>query len=79
MTVNGQPRDATAATVAAQAAQADRLPAEDARDFEDARRGFLGTIPDARIENARGAAVWDLAPYAFLDAQQRPDSIHPGL
>ena len=79
MTSNGSPKTATAATAAAQAAAAPRLPSEDGADFDDARRGFIGTIPDARVENAKGAAVWDLAPFAFLDAPERPASIHPGL
>ena len=37
------------------------LPFEDAQDFEDARRGFLGTLPEAEIRNEQGRVVWSLA------------------
>lgn len=64
---------ATQATKAAQAALAAALPADDGRDFELARRGFAGTIPNAEVGGA-----WSQAPYAFLEGE-RPDTVNPSL
>jgi alkyl sulfatase BDS1-like metallo-beta-lactamase superfamily hydrolase len=66
-------KDATEATRAAHAALAASLPADDGTDFENARRGFLGTIPDADVPGA-----WSMAPFAFLDGE-RPDTVNPSL
>ena len=66
-------KDATDATRAAQAAVAASLPADDGADFENARRGFLGTIPEAEVPGA-----WSMAPFTFLD-QARPDTVNPSL
>ena len=68
-----QRKEATNATVAAHVALAKTLPADDGKDFEKARRGFVGTIPNADIPGA-----WSMAPYAFLDGE-RPDTINPSL
>lgn len=65
-------KDATAATRAAQAAAGATLPPDDGA-FDQARRGFLGTIPDATVGTA-----WSQAPFGFLDGD-RPDTVHPGL
>ncbi|MDZ4373621.1 MAG: alkyl sulfatase dimerization domain-containing protein [Phenylobacterium sp.] len=70
---NDQRRDATAATRAAHAAVASALPVDDGRDFELARRGFLGSIPDAEVPGA-----WSQRPFAFLDGE-RPDTVNPSL
>jgi len=56
------------------------LPAPAPKDFAAARRGFLGTLPDAEIRTDAGdAVVWSLRPYAFLDTETPPDSVHPSL
>lgn len=68
-----QRKDATEATRAAQAVAAASMPAEDGEDFANARRGFIGTIPDADVPGA-----WSLAPFAFLNGE-RPDTVNPGL
>lgn len=52
---------------------------EDKADFDDARRGFIGTIADARVVTARGFTVWDMGPYRFLDDESAPPTVHPGL
>jgi alkyl sulfatase BDS1-like metallo-beta-lactamase superfamily hydrolase len=54
------------------------LPFDDARDFEDARRGFVGTIDPLRILAADGRVVWDMEPYAFVDGDP-PPTVHPSL
>jgi len=66
-------KDATEATRAAHAALAATLPTDDGADFENARRGFIGTIADAEIPGA-----WSMAPFAFLDGE-RPETINPSL
>jgi alkyl sulfatase BDS1-like metallo-beta-lactamase superfamily hydrolase len=66
-------KDATEATKAAHAALAAALPSDDGTDFEAARRGFIGTIPDADIPGA-----WSMAPFAFLEGE-RPDTVNPSL
>jgi alkyl sulfatase BDS1-like metallo-beta-lactamase superfamily hydrolase len=48
-------------------------------DFENARRGFIGTIPDAEILDSRGRTVWSLRDYAFLDDETPAPSVHPNL
>jgi alkyl sulfatase BDS1-like metallo-beta-lactamase superfamily hydrolase len=45
----GMPKDASPAVVAQHEAMLDALPFSDTRDFEDAARGFLGTIENATI------------------------------
>ena len=68
-----QRKDATAATIAAHAALAASLPADDGSDFAKAERGFIGTILNAEVPGA-----WSMAPYAFLDGE-RLDTVNPSL
>ncbi|WP_304167985.1 alkyl/aryl-sulfatase [Phenylobacterium aquaticum] len=75
-----QPKDATGATRAAQAALAAALPPEDGADMARARRGFIDTAPNARVETARGGVAWDLAAFAFqADGEVCPDTVNPSL
>lgn len=73
------PKDATAATRAALASAAAALPPEDGADFERVRRGFIDTLPDARIESPTRGVAWDLSPFAFEQEEACPDTVHPGL
>ena len=73
------PKDATAATRAAHAAVAAGLPVDVLSDFEDARRGFLDTNPDAKSFNAAGRPVWDLSPFAFETDPVSPGTVNPSL
>lgn len=73
------PKPASAATVAVQAETRQRLPFDDVQDFEDARRGFIGTLAEPTIRNAQGRPVWSLADYAFLEAQEPPATVNPSL
>ena len=68
-----QRREATAATLAAHADLAASLPPDDNFELENARRGFIATIPDAEIGGS-----WTMAPYAFLNGE-RPATINPSL
>ena len=63
---------------AANAALVPELPFVDDEDFEDARRGFVGTIDPMRIEAADGRTVWDMESYAFA-AGDAPETVNPSL
>jgi Alkyl sulfatase and related hydrolases len=66
-------RGATEATRLAHEETARRLPPDDGADFVLARRGFIGTLPDAEVPGA-----WSQAPFAFLEGE-RPDTVNPSL
>ncbi|MFK0193651.1 alkyl/aryl-sulfatase [Kitasatospora sp. NPDC090308] len=73
-----QPEPAEASIAEANRAVLGRFPFEDSRDFEDARRGFLGTAADPLVKDADGRTVWDLQAYGFLSGEC-PDSVNPSL
>jgi alkyl sulfatase BDS1-like metallo-beta-lactamase superfamily hydrolase len=75
----GAPKDATASVIAQHAAMLNALPFDDTTDFDDAARGFLGTIPDARITSPQGRVVWSLEPYGFLSSDTAPPTVNPSL
>jgi alkyl sulfatase BDS1-like metallo-beta-lactamase superfamily hydrolase len=60
------PKEASASVVAQHAATLKALPFSDTNDFDDASRGFIGTLENARITSAQGRVVWSLEPYGFL-------------
>ncbi|HKZ04592.1 MAG TPA: alkyl sulfatase dimerization domain-containing protein [Methylomirabilota bacterium] len=72
-------REATSFTAAANRAVLDALPFGDRQDFEDAARGFLGTLPDVEIKHAQGRVIWSLRDYAFLAAEAAPPTVNPSL
>jgi alkyl sulfatase BDS1-like metallo-beta-lactamase superfamily hydrolase len=75
-----QPKDATEATKRALADFAKELPADTGADFELVRQGFIGTIPDGKIVNAAGNAVWDMSTFAFEgEGCDCPDTVNPSL
>ncbi len=55
------------------------LPFHNIQDFEDARRGFIATLPEVEITNAAGQIVWSLKQYDFLAQTQAPDTVNPSL
>ncbi len=73
------PQDATPITRARNRAVLDALPFGDRQDFADARRGFIGTLPEVEITNAQGRVVWSLKDYAFLAAEDAPPTVNPSL
>ncbi|MBL8485776.1 MAG: MBL fold metallo-hydrolase [Rhodocyclaceae bacterium] len=73
-----QPKEATAATRQANAALLAQLPFADRRDYEDAVRGFVGSLPDAEIGGPAGPA-WSLKDYAFLRRAEAPGTVNPSL
>src|ERR1041385_4992413 len=56
-----------------------KLPFADRQDFEEGDRGFMATLPDATVADASGRVVWSLKDYAFLKAEQVPDTVNPSL
>ena len=73
-------RDAEPAVRAAQARVLQSLPFSDRRDFADAERGFLGSLPDAQVGGGRGGRpAWSLKDYGFLSATEAPPTVNPSL
>lgn len=65
-------------TLDAQTRQRAELDFSDRQDFEDAQRGFIGTIADAAIAADSGGLAWSMAPFGFL-AGEAPDTVNPSL
>ncbi len=68
----------TARIAAQHAAALEELPFSDARDVEDADRGFIAALEPAVIRRPDGHLVWDNDSYAFLEGDA-PTSVHPSL
>src|SRR5947207_8548048 len=73
------PKDASAPVIAQHAATLKALPFSDTRDFDEAARGFLGSIENAKISSPQGRTVWSLEPYAFLKDEKAPPTVDPSL
>src|SRR5271165_122576 len=73
------PKEASASVVAQNDAMLKALPFSDTSDFDDASRGFLGSIENAKIMSAQGRVVWSLEPYGFLSAADAPATVNPSL
>jgi alkyl sulfatase BDS1-like metallo-beta-lactamase superfamily hydrolase len=73
------PKAAEPATLQANAAMAATLPFANRQDFDDAMRGFVGTIPDALVRGSGAYPVWTMKPYAFEASNEVPDSVNPSL
>ena len=72
-------KEASASVVAQHAAMLKALPFSDTADFDDAARGFLGSIDNAKITSAQGRSVWSLEPYGFLSEAEAPATVNPSL
>jgi alkyl sulfatase BDS1-like metallo-beta-lactamase superfamily hydrolase len=72
-------KDASNAVIALQEAMLKALPFADTADFDDAARGFLGTIEHAKITSRSGRTVWSLEPYGFLSDTEAPATVNPSL
>jgi alkyl sulfatase BDS1-like metallo-beta-lactamase superfamily hydrolase len=70
---------ATSPTQAANAALIGKLPFSDQRDFVDAKRGFIGTIPGGEIKAADGRLLWSQKQFEFLDGDTAPATVNPSL
>ncbi len=72
-------REPSAFTRALQEEQRRRLPFDDDRDFEEARRGFIARPDYDKIMADAGNVAWDMGRYEFLLEGEDFDSIHPSL
>jgi alkyl sulfatase BDS1-like metallo-beta-lactamase superfamily hydrolase len=68
----------SATTQARQKSTRAALPFDDTRDFEFARRGFIGTRKDPVIPRDGGGVAWNLSDYDFLKGEA-PASVNPSL
>jgi linear primary-alkylsulfatase len=68
----------TPTVVAANRALLDGFPFADTADFDDADRGFIGTLDVSAITDDSGRVVWDAAQFEFL-VGDAPDSVNPSL
>jgi alkyl sulfatase BDS1-like metallo-beta-lactamase superfamily hydrolase len=73
------PKDASPTTAALNRAVLAALPFADRQDFDDARHGFVGTLPEVEIKNDQGRVVWTLRDYAFLADEHAPATVNPSL
>jgi len=73
------PKQATDATRLANAAVLTQLPFADREDFDDAQRGWMGTLDHSKILDAHGKVVWDVSSYDFLNANAAPATVNPSL
>ena len=63
------PKGPEPATLKANAEMARNLPFADRQDFDDAMKGFVGTVPDALVPGTgQRPPVWSMKPYEFLAA-----------
>ncbi|MFD4421681.1 alkyl/aryl-sulfatase [Agromyces sp. NPDC058484] len=69
---------ASESVTAANARLREQLPFDDQRDFEDADRGFLGSISPGVVHAADGRVVWDAEAYGFITGDA-PDTVNPSL
>jgi alkyl sulfatase BDS1-like metallo-beta-lactamase superfamily hydrolase len=73
------PKEASVSVVARHAATLEALPFSDTSDFDDASRGYIGTLENARITSAQGRVVWSLEAYGFLADAEAPATVDPSL
>jgi len=65
-------------TLQAHSRTREELDFSDRDDYEDVRRGFIATLPDAHIEADSGGVSWSMKSYGFL-AGESPDTVNPSL
>lgn len=73
------PKEATSTTEQANASVRHDLLSSDRKDFEDATRGFIATIPEATIVAADGRVVWTVKGYETLTQENAPATANPSL
>ncbi len=71
-------KPAQAPTRAAQQRVLESLDFADTRDFDDARRGFIATVPDAHTLTDAGDVAWTQREHGFLQGEA-PDTVNPSL
>lgn len=74
-----QSKDAEQASRAVNDTFLKTLPFNDRADFEDAKRGFIATLPDGVIPGPGGKPAFDTRQYDFLKSDQVPATVNPSL
>jgi alkyl sulfatase BDS1-like metallo-beta-lactamase superfamily hydrolase len=75
---NVAPKPASSATTAANAVVKAELPADSGKDAEFSRRGFITTLKDPVIRDAKGNPTWNLNGYDFARGAA-PATVNPSL
>lgn len=73
------PKEATSFTKEKNQQVSQELPFSDTQDFEDAKKGFVATLPKLVIKSSEGHDVWDITSYDFLDGKSAPFTVNPSL
>ena len=75
------PKPASEATKAANAAVLKELSFNNKQAFEDSERGFIAPLENnGVVKNAKGDIVWDLPKFDFLKGDEpAPDTVNPSL
>ena len=74
-----QSRDAEPASRAVNDGFLKTLPFSDKADFEDAKRGFVATLPDGVVRGPGDKPAFDIRQYIFLKSDQVPATVNPSL
>ncbi len=74
-----QSKDAESASRAVNDTFLKTLPFNDRADFDDAKRGFIATLPDGMVSGEGGKQVWDSKQYDFLKNDSVPATVNPSL
>ncbi len=74
-------RDATEHTIAANAKLLEALPFDDARDFEEAMRGFIAPLSQPQVAGVvEGFQIWDTDRHSFVEeGSEAPPTVNPSL
>src|SRR3954462_6914002 len=74
------PKPPEPATLRANTERTKNLPFANRQDFDDAMKGFVGTVPDALVPGTGPRPpVWSMKPYEFLKQDAAADSVNPSL
>lgn len=75
-----EPKPATDATKAVNAAYLEELPFDDTQAFTDAQRSLIATIPITPVVTSDGRTAWDPQLYSFISVDApAPETVNPSL
>ena len=74
-----QSKDAEPASRAVNDAFLKTLPFSDRADFEDAKRGFIATLPDGIVPGLGDKPAFNTKQYDFLKSDEVPATVNPSL
>lgn len=74
-----QPKAAEPVTAEHNKAVLEALPFSNTQAFDDAKRGFIAEWPEGKVIDSEGNIAWNMAAYAFLNADSAPATVNPSL